>query len=147
MAELDATPSLTVHIRDRRLRDMPDLIRMLREGFPGWYRRLPYLLFPTIVAEHDGRAAGFVSMPMRNRVGEIGLIAVDAPARGYGIGKALLHSALEVMQARGMIRCVAKVRLDNPPAQRLFTSQGFSTVQVKRRRWLGDVYWVEKHMA
>ncbi len=78
MAELDATPSLSVHIRDRHLRDIPDLVRMLREGFPGWYRRLPYLLFPTIVAEHDGRAVGFVSMPLRNSVGEIGLIAVDA---------------------------------------------------------------------
>ena len=146
MAELDATPSLSVHIRDRHLRDIPDLVRMLREGFPGWYRRLPYLLFPTIVAEHDGRAVGFVSMPMRNRVGEIGLIAVDAPARGYGIGKALLHSALEVMQTRGMVRCVAKVRLDNPPAQRLFADQGFSIVRTKRRRWLGDVYWVEREL-
>jgi len=123
---------------------MPDLIRMLREGFPGWYRRLPYLLFPTIVAERDGRAVGFVSMPMRNRVGEIGLIAVDASARGYGVGNALLHSALELMQARGMVRCVAKVRLDNLPAQLLFTSQGFSIAGAKRRRWLGDVYWVEK---
>ena len=147
MAELDATPSLSVRVRDRYLRDIPDLIRMLREGFPGWYRRLPYLLFPTIVAEHDGRAVGFVSMPMRNSVGEIGLIAVDAPTRGYGVGKALLHSALELMQAHGMVRCVAKVRLDNPPAQRLFASQGFSIVQVKRRRWLGDVYCVEKRIA
>lgn len=75
------------------------------------------------------------------------IIAVDATVQGYGIGKALLQSALEVMHARGMVRCVDKVRLDNLPAQRLFTSQGFSIVQVKRRRWLGDVYWVERHIV
>ena len=122
-----------IHIRKRSPRNTPTLIQILRKNFPRWYLRLPYLFSDSLIAEHNGLTIGFVSMPMRTCTGEIGLIAVDSSSREHGIGKILLESALEKMRFRGMKRCVAKVRLDNPPAQRLFASQGFKIVQLSTR--------------
>lgn len=131
-------------IRERCLGDWPALIRMLRNGFPAWYRRLPYLLFKTFVAEQEGWVLGFVSVPMRRGVGEIGLIAVDERARGQGVGSLLLKSALDWMGSCGLQRCVAKVRPDNTAAHRLFTTVGFERVGIRQRKLLGDVYIVER---
>tara|TARA_Y100000588_G_scaffold306520_1_gene330254 strand:- start:6 stop:431 length:426 start_codon:yes stop_codon:yes gene_type:complete len=134
-------------VSERRLSDTRSLIRVLRVGFPMWYRRLPYLFYRTIVARVDGEVVGFVSMPMRAGVGEIGLIAVAEAARGSGVGATLLSAALRCMERSGMHTCVAKVRVDNPGGQALFSRLGFETVGVDSRMWLGDVDRVRRPLS
>lgn len=119
-----------VVVSERRLSDTRSLIRVLRAGFPMWYRRLPYLFYRTIVARVDGEVVGFVSMPMR-----------------AGVGATLLGAALRCMERSGMHTCVAKVRVDNPGGQALFSRLGFETVGVDSRMWLGDVDRVRRPLS
>lgn len=134
-------------IRKRILKDLPSILRILRDGFPHWYRRIPYLVFRTLVVEDKVGILGFVTIVKHKDAGEIGLIAVSEESRGKGLGSALLAAALEDLVACHINRCTAKVRFDNISAQHLFHKLGFSNLFVKRRRLLGDVYLVEKILS
>jgi ribosomal protein S18 acetylase RimI-like enzyme len=141
---IEASP--IVNIRPPSLRDAFFMVKTIREGFPVWYRRLPYLFFRSLVADCNEQAAGFVSFLIKGNVGEIFLIAVDPDVRRNGVAGILLKSALRDMQQQGVTRCIAKVRLKNLPAQRLFVSTGFIKVKIVFRRFLGDVYLFQKYI-
>jgi ribosomal protein S18 acetylase RimI-like enzyme len=57
-------------------------------------------------------------------------IAVSAPARGRGFGRALMNKALEIAQERGIERVDLGVEADNAPAIRLYESLGFTRTRL-----------------
>jgi ribosomal protein S18 acetylase RimI-like enzyme len=87
-----------------------------------------------LVAEVGGQVAGYVACdtsPADPRTGKIVLIAVDAAARGQGLGRALVESAVAWSAARGLARVEVVTQGRNVPAQRLYQRCGFVTQSVQ----------------
>lgn len=133
-------------MRRRKIKDLPAILSILRVSFPHWYRRIWYLFCPTIVITVNRTILGFVVAPIHKRVGEIGMIAVSARHRKLGLGCKLLIAALEYLGRKKITYCLAKVRIDNEPAMRLFSKVGFCNVRLLHRPLLGDVYLLKKRL-
>jgi len=92
-----------------------------------------------LVAELDGAPAGYITchLDKQPHTGEIGLVGVSDQARGRGIGRTLVISALEYLSTQGMqkVRVVTQGR--NYAAQRLYQRCGFltTTVQLWYHKW------------
>jgi ribosomal protein S18 acetylase RimI-like enzyme len=93
-----------------------------------------------LVAETAGRVAGYVACdasPADERTGRIVLIAVEEAARGQGLGRELVESAIAWAAARGLARMEVVTQGRNVPAQRLYQRCGFVTrsVQLQYHKW------------
>jgi ribosomal protein S18 acetylase RimI-like enzyme len=81
----------------------------------------------TIVAEIEGRAAGFAMLALRPGAADLIAVAVAPELQSRGAGKALLERVLEL--ARGSELGVREVNLQvaegNARAQRMFAKRGF----------------------
>jgi dTDP-4-amino-4,6-dideoxy-D-galactose acyltransferase len=83
-----------------------------------------------LVAEHEGKPAGYISCVRSGGVGdsgEIGLIAVAAEAQGRGLGKALIRASLRWFADRGLSRVRVVTQGRNVRAQRLYQAHGLFT--------------------
>ena len=78
-----------------------------------------------LVADREGVPAGFVTCKIDGDTGNIGLIAVDAPAHGNGLGRRLVTAALLDFAARGMTRSTVVTQARNIASQRLYQSCGY----------------------
>lgn len=84
-----------------------------------------------LVAEADGAFLGYIDAQTVLDEGYIGNIAVIPESRGQGAGRALLRSLIE--QHRGVLSFLTlEVRESNLPARRLYESEGFRVVAVRR---------------
>jgi putative acetyltransferase len=84
---------------------------------------------------------------MRAHAGVLGM-AVAAPARGLGVGTALIQAALQRATARGLTRIELTVHADNTVAQTLYRRHGFVHEGTQRRGWcLRGQYADVHHMA
>jgi dTDP-4-amino-4,6-dideoxy-D-galactose acyltransferase len=87
-----------------------------------------------LVAEADGAAAGYISCRMLSEgtglIGLIGLIAVDAAARGRGLGGALVGAAQSWLAARGASRVRVATQGRNARAQRFYQAHGLLTQSI-----------------
>jgi dTDP-4-amino-4,6-dideoxy-D-galactose acyltransferase len=90
-----------------------------------------------LVAEHDGRTAGFITCHLKDSAGEIGLVGVAESARGHSIGSHLVIAALAWFHnnAAEVVTVVTQGR--NIQAQRLYQRSGFRThaVQLWYHKW------------
>jgi dTDP-4-amino-4,6-dideoxy-D-galactose acyltransferase len=75
-----------------------------------------------LVAEADGRPAGYVSV---HADGSIGLIGVDPDARGRGLGRELVLGAVAWCRDRGLGEVSVVTQARNVPALRTFERCGF----------------------
>ncbi len=50
----------------------------------------------------DGKEVGFITLSVKNKRGDIGLLAVDEKQRGKHIGKKLMHAAFAAFQTMGI---------------------------------------------
>lgn len=85
-----------------------------------------------LVAEERGLPVGYVTGRLRqgeNR-GEIGVLAVDRPAQGRGLGRALLNAALDWFMSQGAREATVVTQGRNLAAQRLYQSAGFQTASL-----------------
>ena len=86
-----------------------------------------------LVAERDGVVAGFVvadRTPNHGRdIGHVKDLAVHPDARGEGIGRTLLRSALARLRATGVAVVRLEVREGNDPARSLYADEGFEPVR------------------
>jgi ribosomal protein S18 acetylase RimI-like enzyme len=160
--EVDATLALTAPpVRPYAPADLPALRDLARASYtdsrfyqdPGiprakadelfdlWTRKLasesPAGL---LVAESEGRVAAYVACdtsPTDPKTGRIVLIAVAEAARGRGIGRALVESALAWSASRGLARIEVVTQGRNVAAQRLYQRCGFVTraVQLQYHKW------------
>lgn len=88
----------------------------------------------SIVAEHDGAIAGFVTgyrRPDRPDTLFVWQVAVDAAHRGHGIASRMLIDLLEHLAVRGVSRLETTITASNTASQELFGS-----VAKKRRSTL-----------
>jgi ribosomal protein S18 acetylase RimI-like enzyme len=99
-----------------------------------------------IVAEDKGNVVGYAYaavegydyMALRGPAGVLHDIIVDPGHRGRGVGRLLLHAALEFLRLRGVPRVVLSTAERNEAAQRLFASVGFRRTMIEMTRELDD---------
>ena len=106
---------------------------MMREELAsphGWY----------IVVEEAGRVIGYAGLraPRGARDADIQTITIASTARGRGRGRALLRELLEEAARRGITAVYLEVRADNPVAQSLYASEGFTEVGRRPRYYQPD---------
>lgn len=76
--------------------------------------------------------------PSGSGQGDIQTIAVDAAARGRGLGRALMHALIDEARRRGATELFLEVRADNPVARTLYESLGFTEIGVRRGYYQPD---------
>ena len=107
--------------------------------------------FPWLVAEVDGRTAGYVyASPHRERAAYQWSVDVTVYIgegyRGVGLGRALYAALFELLRAQGFFHAYAGITLPNQASVRLHESLGFELVAVyenvgyKNGAWR-DVGW------
>jgi ribosomal-protein-alanine acetyltransferase len=106
---------------------------MMREELAsphGWY----------VVVEEAGRVIGYAGLraPRGARDADIQTITIASSARGRGRGRALLRQLLEEAARRGITAVYLEVRADNPVAQKLYASEGFTEVGRRPRYYQPD---------
>jgi dTDP-4-amino-4,6-dideoxy-D-galactose acyltransferase len=96
----------------------------LRKSLSGWAQQ-------TLVAESNGRPAGFVTCHITSGVGSIGLVAVDEKERGKGLGPALVLCANSWLLESGAQSITVVTQGANLAAQRIYEATGFTTKAVE----------------
>ena len=80
------------------------------------------------VAERKGSVVGFIGLLMRGRQAEIEPVVVSFDARGQGIGRELVETAVEAARAEGVRQVKASPVARNGLALRFFHRLGFDTL-------------------
>lgn len=124
-------------IRQMQLQDVPAIAELEKLCFSDpWSEnsiaseldnRLSYWL----VAEVDGKIAGYVGSQSVLDAADMMNLAVSPDYRQQGIGQALVNSLVHHLQENHVIALLLEVRVSNAPAIRLYEKLGF--VQVGRR--------------
>lgn len=110
----------------------------------------------SLVAVHDGRVVGSVSMrfqPIRGRrTGFIDALVTDREFRGRGIGRSLVDVAISWLEERGCEVIYATADRYNSPSWNLFVHRGFSVYELPRqvgdyglgflRLWLAEFHFL-----
>ena len=93
-----------------------------------------------LVAECDGKPAGYVTGNWNGQSGQIGLLAVADWARGRGLGRTLVRSALQLFREQGIQTVKVVTQGRNIESQRLYAQCGFSiaSVNIWYHRWFPD---------
>lgn len=86
-----------------------------------------------LVADTNGRVAGYAITVAVAEECELLNIAVDPDFRGQGIGAALLDSAMARCQRSGATEIWLEVRASNAAARALYASRGFTEQGVRKR--------------
>lgn len=118
-------------------RDLPRVLEIERRSFPTpWGQwafsvelRPPGFAF---VCEAQGKVIGYVVLRIVRDEAHLMNLAVDAPWRGKGIGKALLRFAIDLCTTKGVNTLWLEVRESNDRAISLYRKMGF--VAVGRRK-------------
>jgi ribosomal protein S18 acetylase RimI-like enzyme len=135
----DRSPGEGVELRLGRLEDRDFVIELAVETFAplGDYRATmqSWLDGPdsvAIIANQAGRRLGFALLAARRTIGfgrrpsaELLAIALDAPARGVGIGRLLLERAELVARGWDADEMRLHTAASNHRAQRFFTAAGY----------------------
>jgi len=95
-----------------------------------------------LVAEYAGQPRGYITCRLDNNdemSGHIGLVGVDATARGKGIGQALVRCSLCWFADQGVQQARVVTQARNVSAQRLYQRCGFVThsLQMWYHKWFG----------
>ncbi|MDH5199326.1 MAG: GNAT family N-acetyltransferase [Candidatus Bathyarchaeota archaeon] len=110
----------------------------------------------SLVAVHDGRVVGSVSMrfqPIRGRrTGFIDALVTDRELRGRGIGRSLVEGAISWLEERGCEVIYATADRYNSPSWNLFVHRGFSVYELPQqvgdhglgflRLWLAEFHFL-----
>lgn len=83
------------------------------------------------VYRDNGNICGFVTIKVKERIGQIGLIAVDEQVRGRGIGKALIAACDRWLIGNGITKHQVVTQLQNTGACALYEKCGFVQASVQ----------------
>lgn len=75
---------------------------------------------------------------LHNPQADVQTIAVTESARRGGLGRVLMSQLIAEARARGAETVFLEVRADNPPAQALYSSLGFTQIAVRPRYYQPD---------
>jgi ribosomal protein S18 acetylase RimI-like enzyme len=145
-----------VNIRPCQAADLPEVIRITLEGFTGiaideqvearvglvnghdWRWRKArqieedFAVNPAgcFVAAEKGTVLGYITTRVDRAAGKgrIPNLAVDAAARGRGIGRRLIEHALDYFRREGLAFAMIETMENNPVGQHLYPSCGFAEV-------------------
>lgn len=92
-------------------------------GFDGYHEQARLW-----VAERKGSVVGFVGLVIRGRQAEIEPVVVSFDARGQGIGRELVETAVEAARTEGVRQVKASPVARNALALRFFHRLGFDTI-------------------
>ncbi|MFT4235536.1 MAG: ribosomal protein S18-alanine N-acetyltransferase [Microbacterium sp.] len=134
-------------IRDAMAEDLAAIMAIERASFPtdAWSEEMmrqevasPHGRY--LVLEQAGNVVGYggVRALAGAKDGDVQTIALAESARGHGQGRALLHALLQEAVARGVREVFLDVRADNPVAQRLYLSEGFTEIGRRARYYQPD---------
>jgi ribosomal-protein-alanine N-acetyltransferase len=134
-----ATLGEEVVIRQAEQADLLDVFRLERSTFP---QPWPFSAFESFLGErgflvaHAGPPSGIVgyvvsdTTPNYGRdIGHVKDLAVHPDARGQGLGRTLLHRALETLSRAGAALVKLEVRATNDVALDLYRSEGFEPLR------------------
>jgi dTDP-4-amino-4,6-dideoxy-D-galactose acyltransferase len=128
--------AITAGAYSRFQRDPLFPLESFRSLYRTWIHRCAVgeLADAVLVASSPGMGPplGMVTISVRDRVGQIGLIAVAEDARGRGVGARLVDGAHERMRRLGAGRAVIVTQLDNAPACRLYEHLGYRLSEVRQ---------------
>ncbi len=93
-----------------------------------------------LVWEDCGRIVGMITVAIKNKRGDIGLIAVDESVRGKRIGEKLVYSALKWAQSKGYMTNQVVTQGNNRAACRLYEKCGYEIEKIQNyyHFWLQD---------
>jgi ribosomal-protein-alanine acetyltransferase len=93
-----------------------------------------------LAADDDGEIVGYAGLrAVRGSAdADIQTIAVGASQRRRGLGRALLGALLVEAGRRGVHEVFLDVRVDNPGAQRMYSSFGFERIGVRPHYYMPD---------
>jgi ribosomal protein S18 acetylase RimI-like enzyme len=140
-AGASASKARQVTLRPARLEDLPALLRLEQAAFRG--DRLSPRSWRSLVARpsaivmvalcREGSLLGATVLLLRagSAVARLYSIAVDAAARGRGVGRRLLERCIDDAHDRGCSVLRLETRADNRAAQALFRRLGFSELDRK----------------
>lgn len=145
---------MSIHIRAYEPADLAELKRLTIEGFEGisldqnverqfgllaghdWKWRKARQVDEDVaanpsgvfVAEQAGRAVGYISTRLDRATGKgrIPNLAVDAAARGQGVGRRLIEHALDYLRREGMAFAMIETMANNAVGQHLYPACGFT---------------------
>ena len=88
----------------------------------------------------ERRLLGYAGLlaPADGGQGDIQTIAVASFARGIGLGRGLMHALITQARRRHVAELFLEVRADNPVAQALYESLGFTSIGVRRGYYQPD---------
>lgn len=132
-------PSPHLRIRRASLDDLPDVVRIENLSFPSpWSEvslrdelsgRLNSLF---LIAEVDGRLAGYVGAWVFAGEAHICTLAVDPPYRRCGLGEIMLLTLLQLVRAQDVRYAILEYRASNVAAAGLYRKLGFDFVHRRR---------------
>ncbi len=97
-----------------------------------------------IVAAKDDAVLGWsvalVRTHRRWRSGRIYGVAVAHSAKGQGIGRALVETLIDKLEAQSITRIYLEVRADNTPAMTLYESLGFEPIAILADYYADDIH-------
>lgn len=92
-----------------------------------------------LAAVLHGRLVGYAICWTIVDQSELGNVAVAPEGRGRGVGRRLVHAALQRVRLRGARECFLEVRESNESARRLYEQLGFATIGRRRRYYTRPV--------
>lgn len=134
-------------VRDRKAKDILNLLRITKDSFPFWPKHVPFLFTSKIiVVEFESKAIGFIAFTVKNDTAQITLTAIDKNWRGKNLGTLLMNKLFDHFQSHNISTCKSKVRTDNPKALNFYQNHGFFVEKIKIRKILGNVFLIKKNM-
>lgn len=127
-----------VKLDEMTMRDIPAVHVLEVECFPtpwditAYYRELQNPSAYYQVARLGERLAGFGGMWVAGDEAHIVTLAVRAEFRRHGIARRLMDALIFEAKRRGVSRITLEVRVNNTPAQNLYTAYGFRTIAFRR---------------
>ena len=92
----------------------------------------------SLLAEIDGRIAGYILFWLLPGEIDIHNIAVHGDFRRRGLGRSLLGNVINEARSRALSRVTLEVRKSNTVAQKLYESLGFSVSGIRKGYYSDD---------
>lgn len=139
LREIPDSPAVT---RRARRGDRPEVLAIDNRCFDHFWafdeagleeaiRATPWTRFRII--ESGERVAGYAVSGRAGSRGYLQRLGVDAPARGQGLGRALVADSLAWMRSRGVRRALVNTHAGNEPALLLYQRCGFRILPMPLR--------------
>lgn len=127
------------------LEDLDQIMEIEKEAFTTPWSRNAFameitenLLAKYIVAEVDGKVAGYAGIWLIMDEGHITNIAVKKEHQGQGIGKFLIMGLIDYCKKQSIINMTLEVRKSNIIAQNLYKKYGFIDCGIRPNYYADD---------